>query len=311
MQIGQSDLRSLAVFRSVVEHGSFAGAQISLGLSQSAVSFHIKALEDRFGFALCRRGRSGFELTDRGSVVYERSKALYLALNSFESDIGKLKNKITGTLRLGLIDNTVTDHELPLPKVIARIGKKAPEARIEITVGHPEALLTEIAVGGLDLAILPYAQPFRGIKTTPFKEELHVLYCAEGHALFQFAPEDVTQDLVETFDFVVRPYANRQELEFFPNAKTKAFASNMEAQAMFIMSGCFLGYLPEHYARQWVNASELKPILAATTALKSPFVIATRQEEKSSNIMDLFMQELAGLASEALHKRTASRIVSP
>ena len=168
-------------------------------------------------------------------------------------------------------------------------------------------MLTEIANGGLDLAILPSAQLFRGIKTTPFKDETHILYCAEGHSLFHVTPQDLTREMVERFEFVVRPYANRQELEFFPNAKAKAFASNMEAQAMFIMSGFFLGYLPEHYARQWVDAAVLKPLLASATMVKSSFVIATRQEEKPSNVLDLFMQELAGLASEALHKGMGGR----
>ena len=73
MQVSNSDLTSLAVFRSVVEHRGFLGAQVALGLSQSAVSFHIKGLEQRLGFRLCRRGRSGFELTDRGAIVYDQS----------------------------------------------------------------------------------------------------------------------------------------------------------------------------------------------------------------------------------------------
>lgn len=94
MLLAQSDLRSLTVFRAVVDHKSFLGAQIALGLSQSAVSFHIKALEDRLGFKLCQRGRSGFELTDRGAIVHERSKGLFLALNAFESDIGALKTAL-------------------------------------------------------------------------------------------------------------------------------------------------------------------------------------------------------------------------
>lgn len=164
MQLAQSDLRSLAVFRAVVEHKSFLGAQITLGLSQSAVSFHIKALEDRLGFKLCRRGRSGFELTDRGALVHERSKVLFLALNAFESDIGTLKNRITGTLRLGLVDNTITDHDLPIHRIIARISEKAPEARIELVIDTPDALLSEIANGGLDIALLPETLPYQGLK---------------------------------------------------------------------------------------------------------------------------------------------------
>ncbi|MCF1470194.1 LysR family transcriptional regulator [Agrobacterium vitis] len=306
MHLGQSDLRSLAVFRAVVEHKGFVGAQISLGLSQSAVSFHVKALEDRFGFKLCRRGRAGFELTDRGALLYERSKLLYIALNAFESDIGKLKNRITGTLRLGLIDNTITDDDLPLHKVIARLNLKAPDAHIELVIDAPDALLTEISNGGLDIAILPATQPFSGLKMTPFKEEHHSLYCAKGHPLFNEKAQDITKESVQRFDFVLRPYANKRELDLFPDAKPKAFASNMEAQAMFIMSGSFLGYLPEHYARNWVEKDIFKPLLVPATRITSSFVIATRPAEKPSNILDLFMRELAGLASEAFHKRVAA-----
>ena len=306
MQLAQSDLRSLTVFRAVVEHKSFLGAQITLGLSQSAVSFHIKALEDRLGFKLCRRGRSGFELTDRGAIVHERSKALFLALNAFESDIGTLKNRITGTLRLGLVDNTITDSDLPIHRVIARISEKAPEARVELVIDAPDALLSEIANGGLDIALLPETQPYQGLKLSRLREEVHSLYCAKGHPLFGMGEDELSVERIETFDFVVRPYANMRELQYFPRARARAAASNMEAQAMFVMSGHYLGYLPDHYARDWVQKGQFRSLLAETTRIQSAFVLATRSAEKPSSILDFFIRELAGFASEALHRGHAA-----
>ncbi len=64
MQVSNSDLTSLTVFRSVVEHRGFLGAQVALGLSQSAVSFHIKGLEQRLGFRLMQAGTKRLR-TDR------------------------------------------------------------------------------------------------------------------------------------------------------------------------------------------------------------------------------------------------------
>ncbi|ACM29351.1 LysR family transcriptional regulator [Rhizobium rhizogenes] len=308
MLLAQSDLRSLTVFRAVVEHKSFLGAQIALGLSQSAISFHIKALEDRLGFKLCRRGRSGFELTDRGVIVHERSKGLFLALNAFESDIGALKNRITGTLRLGLIDNTITDSDLPIHRVIARISEKAPEARVELAIDTPDALLSEIANGGLDIALLPETQPYQGLKLSRLREEIHSLYCAQGHPLFKKGGAELTIEHIESFDFVVRPYANMRELQFFPRARTRAVASNMEAQAMFIMSGHYLGYLPDHYARDWVQKGCFRPLMPDETRIYSTFVIATRSAEKPSTILDFFIRELAGIASESLHRRQSPAV---
>ena len=138
MQVSNSDLTSLAVFRSVVEHRGFLGAQVALGLSQSAVSFHIKGLEQRLGFRLCRRGRSGFELTDRGAIVYDQSKLLVLGLGAFENAVGGLRDRLVGTLRLGLVDNTVTDPEMPIYRVIAAVSRKAPEVIVKIEIKPPE-----------------------------------------------------------------------------------------------------------------------------------------------------------------------------
>ena len=110
---------------------------------------------------------------------------------------------------------------------------------------------------------------------------------------------------IEAFDFVVRPYASMRELHFFPKARARAAASNMEAQAMFVMSGHYLGYLPDHYAEVWVQKGIFRPLMAETSRIQSAFVIATRSAEKPSTILDFFIRELAGFASEAFHKQSA------
>ncbi len=302
MQVASTDLRSLAVFRAVVEHRGFLGAQVALGLSQSAVSFHIKALEERLGLALCRRGRGGFELTDRGAIVYEQSNLLFLALDTFESRVGGLKRRITGTLRLGLVDNTITDPDLPIHRLIAVFGRKAPDAVLTLAIDAPEALLAALGNGGIDIAILPETQNYRGLKFSPLRDERHSLYCAASHPLYH-RPEATTED-IEKHAFVVRPYANSRELHHFPNAVAGIKVSNMEAQALFIMSGRYIGYLPDHYAKLWVGRGEMRPIMADTASIASPFFIAARAADRPTALRDLFMTELIGLASERAHLRS-------
>ncbi|WP_323688473.1 LysR substrate-binding domain-containing protein [Rhizobium sp. AN83] len=93
-----------------------------------------------------------------------------------------------------------------------------------------------------------------------------------------------------------------RELQYFPQARARASASNMEAQAMFVMSGHYVGYLPDHYADDWVQKGIFRPLMAAKTRIQSTFVIATRSAEKPSTVLDFFIRELAGFASEAFHK---------
>jgi len=301
MHLSPADLKALTVFRAAVEHGGFLGAQVALNLSQSAVSSQIKALEERLGYRLCQRGRRGFAMTDRGAIVYERSKALFAAQSQFESELGELRAKVTGTLRLGVVDNTVTDPDLPLRDVVHDFLQRADGARLQISVGEPEQLLREAGNGGIDIAILPETQRYKGLNFTRFYEEIHSLYCATRHPLFRVPPKEVTASAVAAHPFVARPYAQMQELRHFPGAGVGAHASNMEAQALFILSGHFLGYLPDHYAARWVAAGEMRPLLAATTQIASPFYIVTRVMARRPLLMRAFLEDLVAHSSRRAH----------
>ena len=302
MHLSNSDLTSLAVFRSVVEHRGFLGAQVALGLSQSAVSFHIKGLEQRLGFQLCRRGRSGFGVTDRGAIVYDQSKLLFLGLGTFEDAVGGLRNRLVGTLRLGLVDNTVTDPDMPIHRVIAAVSRKAPDVTINIEIKPPELLISELGNGGIDVAIVPETQTYRGLRFSPLREEPQSLYCGSSHPLFRASPARIDSKSVAQYPFAIRPYAKGLELQHVPGAMAKAAVSSMEAQAMLVLSGLYLSYLPEHYAEAWVKKGKMRSLSPKIPRIFSKFFLATRAEKRASSILDLFVQELISLGSESSHR---------
>lgn len=297
LRLSASDIRALRVFRSVVEHGGFCGAQLALSMSQSTISFQINALEQRLGFSLCQRGRRGFELTDRGSAVYEYSHSLTSALSSFEQQLGQLRSRATGLLRVGIVDATVTDSSLGIHEVIDRFFRKASEVDLRITIGSPEQLIADLAKGSIDCAISPKIKLLPGYSQTEFHHELHSLYCSERHPLFE--KQSVTKNDVEAAHVVVRPYANKVELQHIPKAKVGAYASNMEAQAMYILSGHFVGYLPDHMATLFAEKRRLKPLLVPAAQIRSPFVIICPKHKKASLSQRIFVQELSKRASKS------------
>jgi LysR family transcriptional regulator, transcriptional activator for bauABCD operon len=302
MQMSNSDLTSLTVFRAVAEHRGFLGAQVALGLSQSAVSFHMKALEERMGFRLCRRGRSGFELTDRGAIVYEQSNVLFLGLGSFENTVAGLKDRLTGTLRLGLADNTVTDPDMPIHRIITSLHRRAPEVMIRIEIKPPEMLISELGNGSLDVAIVPEMQTYPGLRFSFLREEPQSLYCGSSHPLFDLPASKIDSKTVRPHPFVVRPYAKGFELQHLPEAVARTAVSSMEAQAMLVLSGLYLSYLPEHYAKAWVVTGEMKSLSPKIPRIFSKFFLATRAEKRSSSVLDLFIQELVALVPENSHR---------
>ena len=64
------DLRSMAVFATVVAEGSFRGAADRLGLSPSVISHHVSRLEKRLDCALLYRSTRRLSLTDDGRVFH-------------------------------------------------------------------------------------------------------------------------------------------------------------------------------------------------------------------------------------------------
>jgi len=290
MRLSASDIRSLRVFRSVVEHGGFSGAQLALAMSQSTISFQINALEQRLGFSLCQRGRRGFELTDRGRAVYEYSHSLTSALSSFEQQLGELRMRATGILRIGIVDATVTDSTLGIDDVIDQFVRKASEVDLQITIGTPEQLIADIAKGGIDCAISPRIKLLPGYSQTEFHHEMNSLYCSTRHPLF--GKKVVTKTDVEAAEVVVRPYANKSELQHIPNARVGAYASNIEAQAMYILSGRYLGYLPDHMTVMFREKNRLKALLVPEAQIRSPFVIISPKHKKASLSQRIFLQEL-------------------
>jgi DNA-binding transcriptional LysR family regulator len=292
MRIGPSDLRGITVFRSIVENGGFQGAQIELGMTQPNLSFHLKALEERLGFELCRRGRAGLHLTERGRHVYEASKGLISAISGFEGRLGELRGAVVGRLRVGVVSNTVTDEMLPISAVVDACLESAPAAEVQLLVAHPQALADELVRDGIDVAITPPINVGPNFSGRVLYHEMHSLYCSSRHALYSLPRAEVTSELIATFDFVARSYALHEELVHYPGANVRIRTSTMEALAILVLSGRVIGFLPEHFAQHWEAKAQLKKLNEDAHRYASPFVIMARVGKQQSALQKLFVSKL-------------------
>ncbi len=95
------DLRSMAVFATVVAEGSFRGAATRLGLSPSVISHHVSRLEKRLDCALLYRSTRRLSLTDDGRVFHA---ACARALEAAEEGLNSVANRqreLAGRLKVG------------------------------------------------------------------------------------------------------------------------------------------------------------------------------------------------------------------
>ncbi len=302
MKISDYSLRKLITFCRVVEQSGFGGVQAMFGLSQPAISSHIKDLEVSLGFRLCKRGRSGFALTDRGQIVYKLCRTFLNSMTDFESALGELRGSLTGHLRVGVVDSTTTNEDFSIHEAIHQFFSKEQDVYLDLEVETPQLLEKALINGDIQLAIGPFPVQSEALCYKKIYEEVHGLYCGYRHPLFARDNGAITVESIAQCAMTVRPYLKNVEIDnYCLSATVMASASNMEAQAMLIESGCFLGFLPRHYAKRWMEKQRMREIDHLGLQWCSPFYVATRAGTAPPLIVRAFMQEIeAVLAKNAV-----------
>ena len=246
-RITEADLRLLRIFATIADCKGFAAAQAELNLSAPSISGYVSALEQRLGVRLCSRGRAGFALTDKGALIHREAQRLFLAVEAFTAAAGTTRGRLTGTLRVGAVDCTVTDPHSPLGRAVQRFNERDHDVRIELTIQAPQDLQRSVLDGSLDLAVGSFPARIAALLSHSLYRERNSFYCAAGHALF--AMKGVTLEEIRAQRVVARGYWRRGDLGRLGVEREAAAVDNMEAQAILILSGAYLGYLPEHYAK--------------------------------------------------------------
>jgi DNA-binding transcriptional LysR family regulator len=146
--IGQ--LRRLEVLVEVADRGSFSAAAAALGLTQSAVSQHIAALERALGESVVDRASRPVQLTEPGVILVRHARAAVARLDVAEQELAAAAGRRSGRLRLGAFPTALATF---LPPVLARFQRTYPTVRLTVVDDHVPRLHTRLADGELDLAI--------------------------------------------------------------------------------------------------------------------------------------------------------------
>jgi len=297
------DLKLLRVFAAVVEHGGFGPAQAILNISLSRLSSMIAELERRLGMRLCHRGRVGFRLTDKGAQVYQSSLKLMNSLEGFRAEVGAMRGRLVGNLSIGMVDNIVSNPECRLSEVINRFCARDQEVRVSLHIDAPPELEQRVMDGRLDLVIGAFHHALPALEYRPLFDEEQTLYCGAGHPLFRRSDASIALEELTSTAYAGRGYPEEaRPLKF----KAATSSDSMEGLAMFVLSGRFIAYLPTHYALQWVERGQMRPILPRRLAYRSQFHAVTRKAGAPTLVMRAFLADLA----EAHAKRRTGRKIA-
>lgn len=278
------DLRMLRIFCSIVDAGGFTAAQVPLNTSLSRLSVLVRDLEVRLGYSLCKRGKSGFQLTAEGEETYAAAQELFSNIGHFRQRTAVLSGRHRDLLRIGTVDSLITLEHSPVPAAIARLRAVQPSIHIDLQVMRPDELEQAVLEERIQVAIGAFHHRLSGLRYQALFEEEQHLYCGSGHPFFLRPDQDLTFEELSTADYVDRGYVAENKRPCELRFASAVSAYSMEAIALLILSDTYIGYLPTHYAASWVERGRLRSIMPQRLAYRSAFHCITRQgvEQKSS-----------------------------
>ena len=288
-QLHDPDLHLLRLFVTVVEAGGFSAAQGVLGLSQPTISQRMAQLETRLGYRLCSRGKGGFHLTEKGTLLLDAARGLLLNIEQFRQQANGVGERLLGTVRIGMAENQDKAVSLKLAQAIAAFRTRKESVQLELISAPPAELERLLLEQRLDYAISYFSGIQAAFDYQPLFQERQRLYCGKGHELFG-EPSVGLERLLE-MDQVRHPYRFLKGGEPFQSRHSMAVAEQIESVLTFMLSGRHIGYLPCHCAHAW-EAEGLLWALNPGLDFVVPFTLARHRAQVTGEAQQAFAEDL-------------------
>jgi len=288
-QLSDMDLRLLKVFKTVVECGGMAAAELELNIGISTVSRHIKDLETRLVMVLCRRGRAGFAITADGQRVYDETLRLFASVDAFRSSIDDIHLRLGGRLDIAVFDKTASNPQCHVGEAIALFGKQAPDVNLNLHVQTINAIERGVIDGRFQVGIIPVHRSSRSLAYVDLFGETMLLYCGMQHPLFGMSHAGLTWAKLRAYAFAGLGYHSpNMELSHRAQLERKATGFDQESIATLVLSGRYLGFLPDHYGAAFEERQLMRPVAPGRFHYACRFVSMVRRSPLPSRTTQLF-----------------------
>ncbi|MGN8247345.1 LysR family transcriptional regulator [Cellulomonas soli] len=144
------DVGALRMLRAIADAGTVTGAAARLGLSQPAVSQHVRRLERRLGTALLDRSGRSVRLTEAGAVLARHGATVTAALRAAEAEVASLTGLRSGRVRLVAFPSAAATL---VPQALAALRREQPGLTVALDEAEPPQSLALLRTGGCDLAL--------------------------------------------------------------------------------------------------------------------------------------------------------------
>ncbi len=191
--------RRLQVFHTVARVMSFTKAAETLHMTQPAVTFQVKQLEDFFNTRLFDRTHNKITLTEAGKTIYDYSGQILDLYEKMNSDVREMTGEVTGTLVVGA---STTVAEYMLPSLLGAFKKQYDDVNIRLQVGNTDAIVAMVENNMIDFGLVEAPVQNKNLDVHVCRIDEMQVICPKDHPLAK--RDKVTIEEVRKYGYVSR-----------------------------------------------------------------------------------------------------------
>ncbi len=175
--------RRLHVFYSVARLLSFTKAADTLHMTQPAVTFQVRQLEEYFNTRLFDRTHNKISLTEAGRRVYVYAEKIFHLYDEMENSVRELTGEISGVLILGA---STTVAEYMLPALLGDFKAKYPDVNIRLKVSNTDGIVSMVENNIIDLGVVEAPVLNKNLAVEQCRTDRLVAIAPPGHELTKY-----------------------------------------------------------------------------------------------------------------------------
>jgi DNA-binding transcriptional LysR family regulator len=275
MPLSRTDLADFAYFAAIAKHHSFRRAALEMGVTTSALSHAITALEARRGVRLLNRTTRSVTLTAAGEELHAMIEGPLETIGQAAENLNRFRDAPAGRVRINILEDAVS---LLLDPVMPIFVERYPEVEVDISVSNR---LIDVIGSGFDAGIRYGGTVPEDMIAQRLSPDLRWVAAASPDYLERFGTPSTPQDLRDHRCVRIR-LGNDQiyQWEFERNGEEIAIATpgpltvdESHAAIGFGLSGVGVIYGAEPILRPYLDSGALKLVLGDWASMGSGFHI--------------------------------------
>ncbi len=266
------------IFYIVAKEGSISASANILFISQPAITFQIKKLEEHLGISLFTRTKHGMILTDEGKVLFDYVKNAIENINNGENALANLKNLDSGIIRIGV--STTLCRYILMP-YLEKFHAKYPNIDIQINNNVSNNLIKELRNGNLDILMLfsPSTEN-KDLRITPITQVQDIF--VGNKTYYDLTRKETDLNSLKSLPFIFpnsssnsRMYLNKYLKDNNVDLKPKLEVVSYNLIVDLIKAGFGIGYATKEFISDELENKSLYEIKVTPSIPKRTIVVAT------------------------------------